>query len=124
MEWLRDYMLVHIKPKAQRSRKVRRLSNFLTDHNRHRTHGRHLHRDVLQHYGMQIEHLESDPVQQDLVLSVYHATTLAFAFMPGVAKLIENHNGRLFGKAVAVAVAAPVAQATGAPQANTVNSGD
>jgi hypothetical protein len=119
IEWLRDYMLVQIKPKAQRARKVRRPSNFLTERNRHKTHGRHLNRDVLQHYGMQIENLESDPVQQDFVLSVYHATTLAFTFMPGVARLIENHNGRLFGKAVAV-----TAPAAGAPQASTANSGD
>jgi hypothetical protein len=107
LQWLRDYMLAHIKPKAARAKKVRRLSDFLTDHNRHSTHGRHLDRDVLQRYGMQVEIPEADPIQQDLVLSVYHATALTFTIIPAVAKLIENHHGRLFGKAVAVMTAVP-----------------
>jgi hypothetical protein len=101
-DWLRQYMLAHITSKGPRNKRVRQLAAFLTNHQYHRTHGRHLDRELLREHGMEINNLEDDPAEQDLVLSVYHATTICFSTLPGVAKLIENHRGRLFAKAVAM----------------------
>jgi hypothetical protein len=117
-DWLRRYMLAHVTSKAARGKRVRKLAKFLTDHKFHRTHGRHLDRELLRDHGMEIDNLERDPVEQDLVLSVYHATTLCFSSLPGVVKLIENHSGRLFAKMVTMATPTmflPMAPAPGAP---------
>jgi hypothetical protein len=97
-QWLGKYMLAHL-PAARRSRVVRRCAAFLTSHNKHGAHGRHLDRDVLRKHGMQIDDLEIDATEQDLVLSVYHATTVCFSMLGQIAKLIENHQGKAFIKA-------------------------
>jgi hypothetical protein len=55
---------------------------------------------VLREKGMEIDDLEGDPRLQDLVLSLYHVTTLLFSFNPGVMKIIENHAGRAVVRAV------------------------
>jgi len=46
---------------------------------------------------LKITNLEDDQVFQDLVLSVFHATTHTFSGTPAV-KIIENHNGKAFVK--------------------------
>jgi len=47
---------------------------------------------------LNIENLENDQELQDLVLSVFHATTHTFNGTTAV-KIIENHNGKAFIKA-------------------------
>ena len=47
--------------------------------------------------GLVIVDLEADQTLQDLVLSVYHATTLAFDNTT-VVKIVENHLGKAFMK--------------------------
>jgi hypothetical protein len=47
--------------------------------------------------GLRISDLESDQKLQDLVLSVFHATTFTFDSTPAT-KIIENHIGRAFIK--------------------------
>jgi len=42
-----------------------------------------------------IDDLEADQTFQDLVLSIYHATTHTFNGSPAV-KIIENQNGRAY----------------------------
>jgi hypothetical protein len=111
-EWLRKYMLAPVAPAKRRSQKVRRLANFLTDHQQHRTHGRHLGRAVLRGHDMVIDDLEQDRAMQDLVLSVYHATTICFSHVPVLVKIIENHQGCMFGKA---GMAAPMMMPLAAP---------
>jgi len=97
-EWLREYMLADIKPTKRRGQMVRRLADFLTDHQQHKTHGRHLDRTTLRSHGMVIDDLENDPDEQDLVLSIYHAVTIGFSFIPFLGKIIENHLGCMFAK--------------------------
>jgi hypothetical protein len=99
-EWLRTYMLAHL-PSRKRGRVVRRCADFLTNHKEHATHGRHLDRELLKKNGMAIDDLEADAALQDLVLSVYHATTLCFSMLGHVAKFIENHQGNAYIKTTA-----------------------
>jgi len=47
--------------------------------------------------GLIIEDLEDDQEFQDLILSVFHATTHTFNGTNAV-KIIENHNGKAFVK--------------------------
>jgi hypothetical protein len=120
-EWLGKYMLSGTRPARRHAQKVRRLAEFLTDHKKHRTHGRHLDRETLRSHGMVIDDLEnaSDPDTQDLVLSTYHATTLCFGMLGHIAKIIENHLGKTFIKAGAVMPAGRMLQLgapAGAPQ--------
>lgn len=102
-QWLRTYMLAQLPPR-KRGQVVRRCASFLTNHNKHATHGRHIDREMLRKQGMVIDDLEADATLQDLVLSVYHATTLCFSMLSNVAKLIENHNGKAFIKLSAPAL--------------------
>ena len=46
---------------------------------------------------MRVAHLEKDQKEQDLVLSVFHATTHTFVGTTAV-KIIENHLGKAFIK--------------------------
>jgi len=56
-----------------------------------------IHRDAARELGLRIEKLEDDQQFQDLVLTVYHATTHTFS-STAAAKIIENHLGRAFIK--------------------------
>ena len=47
--------------------------------------------------GLKIYGLESDQKFQDLVLSIFHSTTIAFDAAPAM-KTIENHNWKAFIK--------------------------
>ena len=51
--------------------------------------------------------LEDDEVLQDLVLSVFHATTHTFSGT-GAAKVVENHTGRAFIKHHSVPTMPPI----------------
>jgi ATP-dependent protease ClpP protease subunit len=96
--WLRNYMF---KGEAGAGKKAAKISQWLSSHKHFKTHGRHLNRQDLRAKGMdKIIDLESDPTVQDLVLSVFHATTITFDMTAGV-KLIENHLGKAFVKMVA-----------------------
>lgn len=50
-----------------------------------------------QSIGFKIVPLEDDKTLQDLVLSVFHSTTITFTMTPA-AKIIENHLNRAFIK--------------------------
>lgn len=102
--WLAQYMFKGSRKKAA---KAEEIAKWLADHGHWKSHSRHIPRDALQKKGLKIEPLEEDQVAQDLFLSVFHATTHTFAGTPAV-KIIENHLGKAFIKAVQVV---PVAQA-------------
>jgi hypothetical protein len=106
-EWLRTYMLADQRPVRRRGQIVRRCATFLTSHSQHATHGRHLDRQVLRQHGMQIDDLESDQVEQDLVLSIYHASTICFSILGQIVKIIENHHGKAFVRVAGVAMNPP-----------------
>jgi len=77
----------------------RSIAAFLTNHTVFKTHARHINRDVAKSEGLFVENLESDPKLQDLVLSLFHATTHTFSGIR-VVKIIDNQIGSLFAKEI------------------------
>ena len=92
--WLKQYKF-HGTQRA--SHKSTFIAKRLAAHKDHKSHSRHLDRDDCREIGLIIDNLEEDQILQDLVLSVFHASTLTFNVSP-VAKIIENHNGKAFIK--------------------------
>jgi len=93
---LSSYMFASLPDGRRRAATVAR---WLASHRYFRSHGRHIPRHVLEERGLRIERLEDDQRLQDLVLSVFHATTHTFDQTPAV-KIIENHIGKAFIKQV------------------------
>ncbi len=109
-QWLRQYMF---RDDPERVRRSSAISRWLSDHSRFGSHGRHIPREELIKRGLIVERLERDQQLQDLVLSVFHATTHTFAGT-GAMKIIENHVGRAFIQSVNV-VPVQAAQAPAPP---------
>ena len=95
--WLRTWMLSGTKGKRG-AIKARSIAKALRDHTRFKSHARHISRDQAKTMGLIIMDLESDQTLQDLVLSVFHATTQAFDNPSGAVKIIENQLGKAFVK--------------------------
>ncbi|WP_371545880.1 hypothetical protein OG266_13900 [Streptomyces sp. NBC_00554] len=91
-EWLRSYMLAADPDRDQKSEAI---AKYFADADLHKAHGRGIDRDHARAQGVIVEDLEDDQVLQDLVLSVFHATTQTFGGT-GAVKIIENHIGRAF----------------------------
>jgi len=89
--WLRTYMLRNDHDQAKR------IAEWLADHKIFKSHRKHISRDELKSRGLIIKDLEVDDRLQDLVLSVYHATTHTFSGT-GAVKIVENHIGKAFIK--------------------------
>lgn len=103
--WLRQYMF---RAERSRQRKAKSIAKWLSAHQQHKLHGRHLSREQLEKRGLLIDHLEDDQAAQDGFLSVFHATTHTFSATAAV-KIIENQLGKAFIKQVGVMqVTAPV----------------
>jgi hypothetical protein len=93
--WLEQYMF---KGEDDAAKKAEGIADWLSSHKNFKSHGRHLSREILRTNGMtKIIDLESDPEVQDLVLSIFHATTLTFDRTPAV-KLVKNQLGKSFYK--------------------------
>lgn len=87
-EWLADHMMKDAPdPKVA----AESTAAWLADDKTHLSHSRAITRDQLREHGVKVTDLEDDPVLQDLVLSVHHATM--HTFQGSVAKLVENHLG-------------------------------
>lgn len=93
-EWLQQYML---KDQPNNERTANAIAEQLASHEMFKSHGRHIQRDKARELGLIVEDLETDQQLQDIVLSVFHASTHTFA-MTGAVKLIENHLGKAFVK--------------------------
>ncbi len=98
-EWLESYMFEDIEDATIISGKI---AEDLANHQEFKSHGRHISREKakvmgLEGRGLVIADLEEDQEFQDLVLSVFHATTHTFSGTNAV-KIIENHNGKAFIK--------------------------
>ncbi len=91
--WLRSYMF---KGEKRASEKAGRLAKFFADA-KHFTHGRPLMRDQLRKNGLKVNDLEVDNKLQDLVMSVYHATTHTLGGTIA-AKIIDSHAGKGYFK--------------------------
>ena len=76
---------------------INQIASFLANHDNFKSHGRHISREKAEAIGLHIEHLEDDAKFQDLVLSVFHATTHTFSSTPAM-KIIENQHGKAFIK--------------------------
>lgn len=93
-KWLKSYMF---KDKDDADSLSKEIAAKLSNHQYFKSHGRHICRDDAKKIGLQIEDLETDQEFQDLVLSIFHATTHTFD-MSGAVKIVENHNGKAFIK--------------------------
>jgi len=92
--WLETWML---KGESHGKTKAGRIADWLSDHGYFKSHGRHIPRQELEKQQLKIVPLEKDQNLQDLVLSVFHATTHTFNATPAV-KIIEHHLGKAFIK--------------------------
>ena len=91
-EWLKSYMF---RGQADAAAKGDAIARWLSDHNAFKTHARPIARDELAAKGLKIRNLEEDQVEQDLFLSIHHATVHTFAGTQAV-KIIENHHGKAY----------------------------
>jgi len=96
-DWLARYMFRDDKEAAG---KAATIAEWLSTHEEHKSHARHISRDELEAKGLNIKPLEKNQNIQDLFLSIFHATTLTFDHTHAV-KIIENHMGKAFVKASA-----------------------
>ncbi len=94
-DWLESRML---RGKPDAGAKAREIARTLNNHDRFKSHARHISQQQAKDIGLSVVELEKDRKLQDLVLSVFHSTTLTFDNTSAV-KLIENHLGRAFVKA-------------------------
>jgi len=93
-KWLKEYMF---RGEVDAEKRAKRISEILSDYQYFKSHSRHINIDEAEKMGLIIEKLEDDQTLQDLVLSVFHATTITFDKTLAV-KIIENHEGRAFIK--------------------------
>ena len=93
-EWLESYMFAGRENAKDVSKGI---AAKLADHKEFKSHGRHINRDKAKEMGLIVEDLEDDQEFQDLILSVFHATTHTFNGTNAV-KIIENHTGKAFVK--------------------------
>ena len=112
-EWLESYMF---RGQANAKTKGNAIAGWLSDHSAFKTHARPISRDELLAKGLIIHSLEQDQVEQDLFLSVHHATAHTFNNTSAV-KIIENNIGKAYVRAVTVSV--QIMQAPTPPQAPT-----
>ncbi len=90
--WLKKYMF---KDDNESDEKAREISRYLSDHKNFLSHDRHIGIEEAKSLGLKISNLEDDQTFQDLILSVFHATTHTFGGT-GAVKIIENHKGVAF----------------------------
>lgn len=102
--WLAQYMF-----KGEQQVKAHEIADWLGNFHEHRTHGRPLGYEIVHEKGLNVSRLEDDPVFQEAVLSVFHATMVTFQ-ATNCLKVIENHRGKGH-YLVAGVVAAPTSQA-------------
>lgn len=97
-QWLESYMF---KGETDANKKAKEIAKKLADHKTYLSHSRHVDREQAKVIGLVVDDLEEDQDIQDLVLSIYHATMCTFNQTQAV-KIIENHNGKAFVKAVQI----------------------
>jgi hypothetical protein len=98
-EWLKLYMF---RGQADAEAKGKAIAHWLSDHSAFKTHARPLSRDELIAKGLSgIYALEQDQIEQDLFLSVHHATAHTFSSTAAV-KIIENNLGKTYVRSVQI----------------------
>jgi hypothetical protein len=115
---LSRYMF-HDDPNA--ASKANATADWFGDATAFLSHGHPVRRDEARQHDVVVTDLEDDPVLQDNVLSVHHATLITLTNTP-TAKLIENHKGRAWvrhqGQQLQIAMPMPMPRPIpmGAPQ--------
>jgi len=97
--WLEAYMFAG---HADAADMAARTAHWFNDHQEHRSHGIGIGRDAARAHDVVIDDLEDDPELQDLVLTIYHLSSITLGGGTPVVKLIENHLGRRFLQQVQV----------------------
>jgi hypothetical protein len=73
--------------------KAQTIVDALSDHNKTKTHSRHISIDECQSLGLKVSELEKDQDLQDLVLTVHHSYMHTFGHTNAI-KIVENHKGQ------------------------------
>ncbi|MBN1815896.1 MAG: ATP-dependent Clp protease proteolytic subunit [Sedimentisphaerales bacterium] len=94
-KWLENNMLSEEENKSQLAESI---VKHLSDHDKHKSHGRHIHIDECKQIGLKIISLDDnedgiDHEKKDLILTVHHAFMHTF-FQTTAIKIVENHLGR------------------------------
>lgn len=92
-----------------------KIAATLADHQKFKSHARHINRQMAKEIGLIINDLEDDQKFQDLVLSVFHSTTHTFSGTSAV-KIVENHLGKAFIKQQRMVLIQQPPQASPQPQ--------
>lgn len=90
-EWLERYMFAADR---QGAGKAQAVADYFGDYGLHRSHSLGIFRDNARSQGVEVDDLEADPLLQDLVLSVHHATMHTLSG-PAI-KIVENNLGRAY----------------------------
>lgn len=107
-EWLEKFMF---RGETDAADKARGIADWLADHNSFKSHSRHIPRADLVARKMKVIELEKDPLQQDDLLSVFHAVNHTFTQTSAV-KIIENHKGNAFVNQIQKMTMVPVQKPT------------
>ncbi len=93
-EWLEKYMF---SERENAKTLADDITAKLANHNEFKSHSYHINKELAGENGMKlnIRDLEEEQEFQDLVLSIFHATTILFDVTAAV-KLIENHKGKAY----------------------------
>lgn len=87
-KWLSECMFQEEKNPVLQAKKV---VNELNNHEKTKTHARHINIDQAKGLGLKIIDLENDDFFQDLVLTIHHAYMHTFATTNAI-KIVENHD--------------------------------
>jgi ATP-dependent protease ClpP protease subunit len=85
-KWLLDNMCAGDQPK------VDKIMKTFSDHQKQKSHARHISKTECENVGLNITSLEDDQELQNLILTTHHCFMHTFSNTDAV-KIIENHNG-------------------------------
>jgi len=94
-----------LRAQSDPAAQAEKIAAFLGSRNLHHAHGRHLHRQELRECGLTITNLENDSNLQNAVLSVHHA--FMQTLNTDAVKIIENHCGSAWVKAIRMQAGPP-----------------
>ncbi len=82
------------------------IAGKLANHNEFKSHGYHISLEQAKIMKLNVDDLEKDQEIQDLVLSIFHATTLTLDSTIAL-KIIEKNQGKAFMRTIAPPVPSP-----------------
>lgn len=88
--WLKSFMF---KLDSDKDNKSKHIADWLGTASNHKTHGRPIPISEARSQGLNVIELESDPLLQEKVLSVFHSTIISIE-VTNCIKIIENQKGK------------------------------